>query len=210
MNLSEGERLILVMLCDIHKALNLKGAIDPDALKPLILDAEKQRARAVNGEAGHHPDRAAIATRGQRNSRHVVGDRARLQAPLGRREARCRDRGRPARARRPLLRLRCRERDRLSRHRAYPDRGSRPVRALPGPQPGCAHAGPGGLSPHAAALWTDAVRERRPRGSTCARSSRSPTPRNTPELNSRHLALPRLQASRSAPAGSRPAARDPC
>ena len=60
MNLSEGERLILVMLCDIHKALNLKGAIDPDALKPLLLNAEKN-GTAVNGEAGHRPDRAAIA-----------------------------------------------------------------------------------------------------------------------------------------------------
>lgn len=30
MNLSEGERLILAMLCDIHKALNVKGAIDPE------------------------------------------------------------------------------------------------------------------------------------------------------------------------------------
>ena len=49
------------MLCDIHKALNLKGAIDPDALKPLILDAEKN-GTAVNGEAGNHPDRTAIAT----------------------------------------------------------------------------------------------------------------------------------------------------
>ena len=63
MNLSEGERLILVMLCDIHKALNLKGVIDPDALKPLILEAEQNGlARASNGASGGHRDRTAVAT----------------------------------------------------------------------------------------------------------------------------------------------------
>jgi uncharacterized protein len=61
MNLSEGERLILVMLCDIHKALNLKGTIDPDTLKPLILDAGKNGA-AVNGGASDHLDRTAVTT----------------------------------------------------------------------------------------------------------------------------------------------------
>jgi uncharacterized protein YfbU (UPF0304 family) len=63
MNLSEGERLILVMLCDIHKALNLKGVIDPDALKPMILEAEQHGvARAVNGASGEHRDRTAVAS----------------------------------------------------------------------------------------------------------------------------------------------------
>jgi uncharacterized protein len=63
MNLSEGERLILVMLCDIHKALNLKGVIDPDALKPLILEAEQNGlVRASNGASGEHRDRTAVAT----------------------------------------------------------------------------------------------------------------------------------------------------
>jgi uncharacterized protein YfbU (UPF0304 family) len=62
MNLSEGERLILVMLCDIHKALNLKGVIDPDALKPLILEAEHNGlARVANGTSGEHRDRTAVA-----------------------------------------------------------------------------------------------------------------------------------------------------
>jgi uncharacterized protein len=59
MNLSEGERLILVMLCDIHKALNLKSTIDPDTLKLSILDAGKNGA-AVNGGAGEQRDRAAV------------------------------------------------------------------------------------------------------------------------------------------------------
>lgn len=63
MNLSEGERLILVMLCDIHKALNLKGVIDPDALKPLILEAERNGvARATNGKSGEHRDRTEVAS----------------------------------------------------------------------------------------------------------------------------------------------------
>ncbi len=63
MNLSEGERLILAMLCDIHKALNLKGTIDPDKLKPLILEAQGNDAvRAANGTPGNHRDRTAVAT----------------------------------------------------------------------------------------------------------------------------------------------------
>ena len=63
MNLSEGERLILVMLCDIHKALNLKGAIDPDALKPLLLEAEHNGlTRAANGASGDHRDHTAVAS----------------------------------------------------------------------------------------------------------------------------------------------------
>ena len=63
MNLSEGERLILVMLCDIYKALEIKGAVDLDTLKPLILEAGSTgAARGVNGAAGSHRDRTAVAT----------------------------------------------------------------------------------------------------------------------------------------------------
>jgi uncharacterized protein YfbU (UPF0304 family) len=63
MNLSEGERLILVMLCDIYKALELKGAVDPDALKPLILEARHNgAARAANGTPGEHRERTAVAS----------------------------------------------------------------------------------------------------------------------------------------------------
>ena len=63
MNLTEGERLILVMLCDIHKALNLTGAIDPDALKPLILEAQNNgAAHGANGVSGDHKDRTAVAS----------------------------------------------------------------------------------------------------------------------------------------------------
>jgi hypothetical protein len=60
MELSEGEKLILVMLCDIHKALNLKGVIDPDSLRPLILD---EKLQPVTRELTHdHPDRKRVAT----------------------------------------------------------------------------------------------------------------------------------------------------
>ena len=63
MNLSEGERLILVMLCDIHKALNLKSTIDLDALKPLIIETRSNGAgRPVNGASGDHPDRTVVTT----------------------------------------------------------------------------------------------------------------------------------------------------
>jgi uncharacterized protein len=61
MNLSEGEKLILVMLCDIYKALGLKGAVDPDTLKPLILAPEVNNAHATNG-AARDQDRTAVAT----------------------------------------------------------------------------------------------------------------------------------------------------
>jgi uncharacterized protein len=62
MNLSDGEKLILVMLCDIHKALNLKGTIDPDSLRPLILDKDQRELKlATNGESHDRPDRASVA-----------------------------------------------------------------------------------------------------------------------------------------------------
>jgi hypothetical protein len=54
MKLSEGERLILVMLCDIHKALNLKGTIDPDVVSAMIRGgrdlAPETNGAAENGE----------------------------------------------------------------------------------------------------------------------------------------------------------------
>lgn len=37
MNLSDGEKLILAMLCDIQKALGVKGAIDPETLSAALL-----------------------------------------------------------------------------------------------------------------------------------------------------------------------------
>jgi uncharacterized protein len=62
MNLSEGERLILVMLCDIYKALEIKGAVDLDTLKPLILEARSNGVARVHSASGNHRDRTAVAT----------------------------------------------------------------------------------------------------------------------------------------------------
>jgi uncharacterized protein len=36
MKLSDGEKLIIVMMCDIHKTLNLKGSVDPDFVRSSI------------------------------------------------------------------------------------------------------------------------------------------------------------------------------
>src|SRR5215813_8922676 len=36
MQLSDGEKLILIMLCDIHKALKIKDSIDPDFVSHTI------------------------------------------------------------------------------------------------------------------------------------------------------------------------------
>jgi hypothetical protein len=37
MSLSDGERVIIALLCDIHRGLNLKGDVDPDAIRATIL-----------------------------------------------------------------------------------------------------------------------------------------------------------------------------
>ena len=37
MGLSDGEKLITVMLCDIYRALDLKGVVDPDFVSSSIL-----------------------------------------------------------------------------------------------------------------------------------------------------------------------------
>ncbi|HEV8389040.1 MAG TPA: YfbU family protein [Dongiaceae bacterium] len=36
MKLSDGEKLIIAMLCDIHKAVNAKGMVDPDLVSSAI------------------------------------------------------------------------------------------------------------------------------------------------------------------------------
>jgi hypothetical protein len=116
MDLSEGERLVLAMLCDIHKALNLKGAIDPGILKPLILDTGSNGAApAVNGASGNDRDRTAVA-----------GEVSEI-----------------------------------------------------------AHASARGLSPHAAALWTDAAGGRRPAARRAADHRTRQRRENTPADRSR-------------------------
>jgi uncharacterized protein len=61
MKLSEGERLILVMLCDIYKALNLKGAVDPELLGSQIRAGQEIKLDA-NGHAHADGGRGGVAT----------------------------------------------------------------------------------------------------------------------------------------------------
>ena len=37
MNVSDGEKLIIMMLCDICKTLNVKGDVDPELVRSSIL-----------------------------------------------------------------------------------------------------------------------------------------------------------------------------
>jgi uncharacterized protein YfbU (UPF0304 family) len=60
MKLSEGEKLILVMLCDIYKALNLKGEIDLDALRSSIRGGKELDPEA-NGTSHNGHDREKVA-----------------------------------------------------------------------------------------------------------------------------------------------------
>jgi uncharacterized protein len=41
MNLSDGEKLIIMMLCDIYKTLNVKGDIDPGLLRSSIVSGTR-------------------------------------------------------------------------------------------------------------------------------------------------------------------------
>ena len=60
MNLSDGEKLILVMLCDIHKALNVKGAVDPDFVSSAISSGNiKELAWEMQGIFGEKDKPAA-------------------------------------------------------------------------------------------------------------------------------------------------------
>lgn len=57
LNLSDGERLILMMLCDLYKSLDLKSPIDPELLRE-----GQERRLAANGIArATHPDAESIA-----------------------------------------------------------------------------------------------------------------------------------------------------
>jgi uncharacterized protein YfbU (UPF0304 family) len=53
MNLSEGERLIIVMLCDIYKSLNLKGAIDPEFVRSSILSGQFNQLKRLLESGGN-------------------------------------------------------------------------------------------------------------------------------------------------------------
>jgi uncharacterized protein len=42
MNLSEGEKLIIMMLCDIYKTLNIKGDVDAELVRSSIVDGSQK------------------------------------------------------------------------------------------------------------------------------------------------------------------------
>ena len=42
MNLSDGEKLIIMMLCDLYKTLDVKGDVDPELVRSLIVSESRQ------------------------------------------------------------------------------------------------------------------------------------------------------------------------
>lgn len=56
LNLSDGERLILMMLCDLYKSLDLKSPIDPELLRE-----GPERRRPANGITRARPDAESVA-----------------------------------------------------------------------------------------------------------------------------------------------------
>ena len=57
MKLSDGEKLIIVMLCDIYKALNVKGAVDPDFVMDAISGGHLKELRwEMQGVLRDHED----------------------------------------------------------------------------------------------------------------------------------------------------------
>lgn len=58
MKLSDGEKLILMMLCDLHKSLGVKSSIDPDPIAAAIRDG-KDIDLKVSG-AGRAQDKESL------------------------------------------------------------------------------------------------------------------------------------------------------
>ena len=52
MNLSDGEKLILMMLCDIYKALNVKGDVDPELVRSSINGNKRWLADKIANDDG--------------------------------------------------------------------------------------------------------------------------------------------------------------
>jgi uncharacterized protein YfbU (UPF0304 family) len=54
MNLSDGEKLIVTMLCDIYKALNVKGDVDPELVRSSIVGGRQEWLADIvaNGDGG--------------------------------------------------------------------------------------------------------------------------------------------------------------
>lgn len=45
MQLTDGEKLIVLMLCDVHKALNLNGVIDPDFVRSALVSGNLRQLK---------------------------------------------------------------------------------------------------------------------------------------------------------------------
>ena len=60
MNLTDTEKLILLMLCDIQKSLNVKGSLDIDALRSSLLAEVQSIAPKSNETQRANPDRESI------------------------------------------------------------------------------------------------------------------------------------------------------
>lgn len=45
MQLTDGEKLIVLMLCDMHKALNLNGTIDPDFVRSTLVSGDLRQLK---------------------------------------------------------------------------------------------------------------------------------------------------------------------
>lgn len=63
MKLTDGEKLIVVMLCDVYKALNLKGSVDPDFVSSSVLSGNFQELKwELDGIFRDHEERNKAVT----------------------------------------------------------------------------------------------------------------------------------------------------
>ncbi len=58
MKLSDGEKLIIVMMCDIYKTLNMKGTVDPDLVRSAIQSGDLRELQSELQEAFNDPSNA--------------------------------------------------------------------------------------------------------------------------------------------------------
>jgi len=87
MNLSDGEKLILAMLCDVHKALNVKGAVDVEHVRTLIADGRPKDDldSALTHEVGEILEMWSALERGYKRLSAEEKDQVEAEAgPLGR------------------------------------------------------------------------------------------------------------------------------
>jgi uncharacterized protein len=83
MSLSDGERVIIALLCDIHRGLNLKGDVDPDAIRATILGTTAKADCA--GEASAILEMWSLIERGYKHLTAKEKEQVEAEAgPLGR------------------------------------------------------------------------------------------------------------------------------